>query len=67
MHEELCNWGVQVNTYSAGNKVEEDANLAVKRGSPDRFYSGDRDGIPLHRESLYICASEGSVDLVPDL
>jgi len=56
-----------VNTYSAGNKVEEGANLAVKRGSPNRFHDSDRDGIPFYRDSLYICADECCIDLVSAL
>jgi len=56
-----------VNANNTGNKVEEGAHPAVKRGSPDRFHSGDRNGIPLYGDSLDIGAGEYSVDFVPEL
>jgi len=67
VHQELHHWSVQVNANSTGDKVEEGADSAVNRGSPDQFNSGDRNCIPLHGDCLDIGAGEGTVDFVPEL
>jgi len=66
VHQELCDRGVQMNTNSAGNKVEEGTHLAVKRGGPDRFHRINCNGVPLHGDSLNISTGERSVNFVPE-
>ena len=67
MDQELRHLGVQVNANSTGNKVKEGVHPAVKRGSHDRFHSGDHNGIPLDGDSLDIGAGKRSVDFIPKL
>jgi len=67
VHQELRDRGVQMNTNSARNKVEEGTHFAVKRGGPNRFHRINRNGVPLYGDSLNISTGERSVDFVPQL
>ena len=67
MHKELCRGRVQLDSGSAGDKVEELRDVAVKRGSFHRIHGCDEEVVcSIAFDALYESSSEGGIDAVPD-
>ena len=66
MHKELCRGRVQLDGGSAGDKVEELRDLAVKRGSFHSIHGCDEEVVrSIAFYALYECSGKGSIDAVP--